>query len=111
MIAACPKCQTRYRVGTEQLGSDGARLRCSQCSAVFRVRLPQAPEGSLPSPPTQDERLEHPASDREAIARSEAKPSEVNRRAAAQQDPIARSEAKPSEVNRRAAAQQDPIAR
>jgi len=67
-----------------------------------------------------------PASDREAIARSEAKPSEVNRRAAAQQpttpatseaiqspgvsasarEAIARSEAKPSEVNRRAGAQQ-----
>jgi predicted Zn finger-like uncharacterized protein len=37
MIAACPKCQTRYRVEPERLGPDGARLRCSQCSAVFRV--------------------------------------------------------------------------
>ena len=40
MIAACPKCHTRYRVQPEQLGSDGARLRCSHCSGVFRVRLP-----------------------------------------------------------------------
>ncbi len=40
MIAACPKCQTRYRVEPERLGPEGARLRCSQCSAVFRVRLP-----------------------------------------------------------------------
>ena len=40
MIAACPKCQTRYRVEPERLGADGARLRCSQCRAVFRVRLP-----------------------------------------------------------------------
>src|SRR5690606_23405204 len=31
----------------EQLGPDGARLRCSACSAVFRVRAP-AP----PAPPT-----------------------------------------------------------
>ena len=137
MIAACPKCQTRYRVGPEQLGADGARLRCSQCSAVFRVRLPQSAEGGpAPSPPRQPDRLDHPASDREAIARSEAKPSEVNRRVAAQQadrpqadsrseaapspprqpdrleypasdrEAIARSEAKPSEVNRRVAAQQ-----
>jgi predicted Zn finger-like uncharacterized protein len=43
MIAACPKCHTRYRVRPEQLGPEGARLRCSQCSAVFRVRRPDAP--------------------------------------------------------------------
>jgi predicted Zn finger-like uncharacterized protein len=54
MIAACPKCQTRYRVEPAKLGADGARLRCSQCSAVFRVRLPaeqpadQAPSGANP---------------------------------------------------------------
>jgi predicted Zn finger-like uncharacterized protein len=42
MIAACPKCHTRYRVRPEQLGPEGARLRCSQCSAVFRVRRPDA---------------------------------------------------------------------
>ena len=47
MIAACPKCQTRYRVEPGKLGADGARLRCSQCSAVFRVRLPA--EQSAPS--------------------------------------------------------------
>ncbi len=40
MIAACPKCQTRYRVEPGKLGADGARLRCSHCNAVFRVRLP-----------------------------------------------------------------------
>jgi predicted Zn finger-like uncharacterized protein len=48
MIAACPKCQTRYRVETERLGPEGARLRCSQCSAVFRVRLPEATPASVP---------------------------------------------------------------
>lgn len=42
MIAACPKCHTRYRVQPEQLGPDGARLRCSSCNAVFRVRPPAA---------------------------------------------------------------------
>jgi predicted Zn finger-like uncharacterized protein len=50
MIAACPRCQTRYRVKPEQLGADGARLRCSRCSAVFRVRLPQARPDSAPAP-------------------------------------------------------------
>jgi predicted Zn finger-like uncharacterized protein len=51
MIAACPKCQTRYRVEADRLGADGARLRCSNCSAVFRVRLPEAtPPGVAAAP-------------------------------------------------------------
>jgi predicted Zn finger-like uncharacterized protein len=50
MIAACPKCQTRYRVEPARLGPDGARLRCSQCSAVFRVRLPAAPSAEAVAP-------------------------------------------------------------
>ncbi len=58
MIAACPKCQTRYRVEPEKLGPDGARLRCSQCSAVFRVRLPASPSaegaGSLEATPRSE---------------------------------------------------------
>ena len=49
MIAACPKCQTRYRVEPARLGPEGARLRCSQCSAVFRVRLPA--EQAAPADP------------------------------------------------------------
>ena len=61
------------------------------------------------SPPKQDDRLDHPASGAEGAARSEAKPSEVNNRAAAQQALAARSEAKPSEVTSRAAAQQAPV--
>lgn len=47
MIAACPKCQTRYRVEANRLGADGARLRCSQCSSVFRVRLPESSPSSV----------------------------------------------------------------
>ncbi|MBS1104982.1 MAG: response regulator receiver protein [Deltaproteobacteria bacterium] len=50
MIAACPKCQTRYRVEPERLGADGARLRCSHCSAVFRVRLPAASHAEAVAP-------------------------------------------------------------
>ena len=50
MIAACPKCQARYRVEPERLGADGARLRCTQCSAVFRVRLPAAPSAEAVAP-------------------------------------------------------------
>jgi len=49
MIAACPKCQAKYRVDTEQLGAGEARLRCAKCQAVFRVRAPQEP-AARPAP-------------------------------------------------------------
>jgi len=42
MIAACPKCSTRYRVENDRLAGDGMRLRCTRCQAVFRVRPPGA---------------------------------------------------------------------
>lgn len=40
MIAACPKCQTRYRLKPEQIGERGIRLRCRRCEALFRVLPP-----------------------------------------------------------------------
>jgi len=43
LIAACPQCQTRFRLAREKLGPQGARIRCSQCQTVFRV---QAPDGA-----------------------------------------------------------------
>ncbi len=42
MIAACPKCSTRYRVDPQKLGPEGARLRCTSCESVFRVQPPTA---------------------------------------------------------------------
>ncbi len=47
MIAACPQCQTRYRLAREKIGPQGARIRCSQCQTIFRV---QSPEGAAPTP-------------------------------------------------------------
>ena len=65
MVAGCPKCGARYRVDAERIGRDGAKLRCTQCSAVFLVRptketapvqvaLPEEPEpveAAVPPPP------------------------------------------------------------
>ena len=48
MIAACPKCSARYRIERGKLRPEGARLRCSRCEAVFRVRPPEVEE---PAPP------------------------------------------------------------
>jgi predicted Zn finger-like uncharacterized protein len=50
MIAACPTCGARYRIDTAKLRPEGARLRCSRCESVFRVRAPgaQAPPTEAP---------------------------------------------------------------
>jgi len=50
MIAGCPKCSARYRVDLEQIGENGAKLRCTKCSAVFLVRAPKAPRPAAPTP-------------------------------------------------------------
>jgi predicted Zn finger-like uncharacterized protein len=41
MVAGCPKCNARYRVDADRIGPDGAKLRCTKCSAVFLVRAPK----------------------------------------------------------------------
>ena len=55
MIAACPKCKTKFRIDKERLASDGVRLRCTQCSTVFRVRAPE--ERTVVAEPTVDAEL------------------------------------------------------
>jgi predicted Zn finger-like uncharacterized protein len=55
MVAGCPKCSARYRVDAERIGPDGAKLRCTKCSAVFLVRAPLAasePPPAAPEPKT-----------------------------------------------------------
>jgi predicted Zn finger-like uncharacterized protein len=49
MIAACPKCSTRYRIERDKIGPDGVRLRCTRCTSVFRVRAPE-PVAAAPEP-------------------------------------------------------------
>jgi predicted Zn finger-like uncharacterized protein len=89
MIAACPKCQTRYRVEPGKLGAEGARLRCSQCSAVFRVRLPAAQAPAVVTARTEPvteaagigRALASDAAALGGVARSEPQASEVHRAA------------------------------
>jgi predicted Zn finger-like uncharacterized protein len=56
MIAACPKCKTRFRIEKDRLTREGVRLRCTQCSTVFRVKSPEAapaaPEPTVDAQPT-----------------------------------------------------------
>lgn len=37
MLICCPVCKTRFRLNEQKIGSSGVRLRCSKCSAVFRL--------------------------------------------------------------------------
>lgn len=55
MIAACPKCAARYRIDRAKLGEGGARLRCSRCESVFRVRAPAEKSAAAPAAPTQEQ--------------------------------------------------------
>jgi predicted Zn finger-like uncharacterized protein len=59
MIAACPKCSARYRIEKGKLRPEGARLRCSRCEAVFRVRPPKSE--AIPAPPAPAEPRLEPA--------------------------------------------------
>jgi predicted Zn finger-like uncharacterized protein len=53
MVAGCPKCNARYRVDADQIGPDGAKLRCTKCSAVFLVRAAKAQAAPPPAPPRE----------------------------------------------------------
>jgi predicted Zn finger-like uncharacterized protein len=59
MVAGCPKCNARYRVDADQIGPDGAKLRCTKCSAVFLVRAAKAQAAPAtapqPEPPSEPE--------------------------------------------------------
>jgi predicted Zn finger-like uncharacterized protein len=37
MLISCPVCKTRFRLNEQKISSAGVRLRCSKCSAVFRL--------------------------------------------------------------------------
>ena len=62
MIAACPKCASRYRVDESRVGPEGARIRCTRCEVVFRIRRPD----SIAAEP--DARPANPAASGEASA-------------------------------------------
>jgi predicted Zn finger-like uncharacterized protein len=80
MVAACPTCGARYRIDATKLRPEGARLRCSRCETVFRVRSPEpepepeaevvsaaaapAPRASRPAPPRSQEAPEARSSER-----------------------------------------------
>ncbi len=45
MLAGCPKCKTKYKIGDKVPGSEGIVLRCGKCRTLFRI---SAKPGSQP---------------------------------------------------------------
>ncbi len=37
MLAACPKCKTKYKISDEMSGRQGIVLRCGKCRCLFRI--------------------------------------------------------------------------
>jgi predicted Zn finger-like uncharacterized protein len=57
MLIVCPGCKTKFSFDENKVGAEGVKLRCSKCSAIFRVvrkAAPQAPaarpEAAVPRP-------------------------------------------------------------
>ncbi|MBI4745440.1 MAG: zinc-ribbon domain-containing protein [Deltaproteobacteria bacterium] len=46
MIAACPKCKTRFKIDESKMAGAGVKLRCSKCRTVFAVRKKAADTGT-----------------------------------------------------------------
>lgn len=60
MIAACPNCKTKFRIARDRLGAEGVRLRCTQCSSVFRVKAPEEAPVAEPTVPQAATPSAHP---------------------------------------------------
>ncbi len=76
MIAACPKCEARYRIDESRVGEDGVRLRCTKCQSVFRVRAPAAPAAAPAEPRAADKPAAPPP---EISQRDSSAPADVDR--------------------------------
>lgn len=50
MIAACPKCKTRFKLDESKVPSAGVKLRCSKCFTIFAVKRKEA-AGEVKQPP------------------------------------------------------------
>src|SRR5262249_59479208 len=87
----CSMCRQKERADDRERATHVAQgslprgLRGNTIAWISRKRPEGARSEAASSPPRQPDRLEYPASAREASARSEAEPSEVNRSAPAQQ--------------------------
>jgi predicted Zn finger-like uncharacterized protein len=45
MFISCPLCKTRFRFDEQKVRSDGIKLRCSKCAAIFRLAADKGARG------------------------------------------------------------------
>lgn len=45
MFISCPLCKTRFKFDEQKVRSDGIKLRCSKCSAIFRLAADKGARG------------------------------------------------------------------
>ena len=45
MFISCPLCKTRFKFDEEKVSNDGIKLRCSKCSAIFRLAADKGARG------------------------------------------------------------------
>jgi predicted Zn finger-like uncharacterized protein len=61
MLILCPGCKTKFSFDEQKVGTDGIKLRCSKCNAIFRVvrksPRPVAAIHSAASSPSQPPRI------------------------------------------------------
>ena len=57
MVIVCPSCKSKFSFDEQKVGSNGVKLRCSKCHAIFRVikKTPSTvpPSGPKDTPPAQ----------------------------------------------------------
>lgn len=51
MEIVCPGCKTRFSFDDRKVGTEGVKLRCSKCHAIFRVVRKSSPPAASPSQP------------------------------------------------------------
>lgn len=45
MFISCPLCKARFKFDEQKVRSDGIKLRCSKCSAIFRIAVDKGSRG------------------------------------------------------------------
>lgn len=53
MLIVCPGCKTQFSFDETKVGTEGIKLRCSKCHAIFKVVRKSAPAPAPPLQPTQ----------------------------------------------------------
>ena len=60
MLIVCPGCKTKFSFDEQKVGTDGVKMRCGKCKAIFRV-IRKSPQQVAAPPPTLSPSFPPPA--------------------------------------------------